>query len=149
MATGESTKSMGLDLRLFVEPVADELVRPLPDVPALPPPLTLLLITRGGGAPGDLLEDVEGMYPGGGGGPRWWIGSAPGGDALATAGCCWRWGAGRGWPPLWLDDEPDWNCSPGITGVLPSWKWDKCKYNRYEEECFFLYKLVIGYVNSE
>ena len=45
MATGESTKSMGLDLRLFVEPVADELVRPLPDVPALPPPpLTLQLI---------------------------------------------------------------------------------------------------------
>ena len=40
-ATGESTRSMGLDLRLLVEPVADELVRPLPDVPALPPPLTL------------------------------------------------------------------------------------------------------------
>ena len=54
-APGESTKSMGLDLRLFEEPVADELL--FPDVPALPPPPTLLLITRGGGGPGDLLEE--------------------------------------------------------------------------------------------
>ena len=39
----------------------------------------LLLITRGGGGPGDLREDV---YPGGGcGSPRWWRGKAPsGGD---------------------------------------------------------------------
>ena len=121
----------------------------------------LLLIISGGGGPGDLLEDAEGLYPGGGGCTRWWGGSAPGCDtwvvmvapawaAVAAAGCCcWRCGTGRGWPPLWLDDEVDWNCSPGITGVLPSWKWDKCKYNRYVEECFFLYKLVIGYVNSE
>ena len=137
MATGESTRSMGLDLRLLVEPVADELVRPLPDaVPALPPPLTLLLITRGGGGPGDLLEEAypggPGGWCGGGGTPRWWSGSAPpDGDtcwlgmvprAAAEAGCCgWRCGAGRCWPPLWFDDEVDWKCSPGITGVLPSW----------------------------
>ena len=83
----------------------------------------LLLITSGGGGPGDLLEDEEVLYPGGGCCTRWWSGRAPGGETwvFMVARCCWRCGAGRGWPPLWFDDEVDWNCSPGITGVLPSW----------------------------